>query len=115
MKGTASRAKLELYTATDGNHGRAVARMAKIFGVVAKVYVPSIMEQSTRALIAQEGAVVMVVDGDYDTAVKRSEEESVEANGILIQDTAWPGYEEIPQVSLIDVQPTNAESGLVDR
>ena len=103
VKDSASQAKLELDTATDGNHGRAVARMAKIFGVRAKVYVPSIMDESIRAWIAREGATVVVVDGNYDTAVKDSEKDSIKTKGILIQDTAWAGYEEIPQVSLLEV------------
>ncbi len=99
VREAAGRVNLELHTATDGNHGRAVARMARIFGVEAKVYVPSIMDEKTKALIMQEGATVIVVDGDYDTAVKLSEKDSTTSGGILIQDTAWPGYEEIPQVS----------------
>lgn len=99
VKDAAGGANLELYTATDGNHGRAVARMASIFGVGAKVYMPSVMDENTRALIAQEGAAVVVIDGDYDTAVQRSEQDSLHSGGILIQDTAWPGYEQVPQVS----------------
>ena len=99
VKDAASRANLELYTATDGNHGRAVARMARIFGVGAKVYVPGVMDEKTKALIRQEGAAVVVMNGDYDAAVKESEQDSIKASGILIQDTAWPSYEEVPQVS----------------
>lgn len=99
VKDAASRASLELYTATDGNHGRAVARMARIFGAGAKVYVPSVMDEKTKACIKEEGATLVDVDGDYDAAVKRSEQESISSGGILIQDTAWPGYEEVPQVS----------------
>ena len=102
VKDAASRTNLELFTATDGNHGRAVARMAKLFGIVANVYVPSVMDEKTRALIVQEGATVSVIDGEYDTAVRTSEQDSIRFGGILIQDTAWPGYEEIPQVSLIN-------------
>lgn len=110
VKDAASRASLELYTATDGNHGRAVARMAGIFGVGAKVYVPGVMDEKTKALIRQEGAGVIVVDGDYDAAVKRSEQDSINSGGILIQDTAWPGYEEVPQVSQLVTDSTNTEA-----
>ena len=99
VKDAASGARLTLYTATDGNHGRAVARMASIFDVAAKVFVPSVMDAHTSASIAQEGAAVVVIDGNYDTAVKRSEQDSLVSGGILIQDTAWPGYEQVPQVS----------------
>ncbi|KAL8785115.1 MAG: hypothetical protein Q9195_008761 [Heterodermia aff. obscurata] len=86
-----------LYTATDGNHGRAVARIGKILGVKVSVFVPRIMLFKTREFIKEEGATVNVVDGDYDAAVRAAETESKAAHGILVQDTAWPGYEEIPK------------------
>ena len=56
-----------LVTATDGNHGRAVARTAARLGVGATVFVPSVMRPEPAALIAGEGADVVRVDGDYDT------------------------------------------------
>ena len=59
-----------LVTATDGNHGRAVARMAAHFGVEATVFVPGVMRPETAARIADEGATVVWVDGDYDDAVR---------------------------------------------
>src|SRR3954471_20132300 len=59
-----------LVTATDGNHGRAVARMAAHFGVEATVFVPQLMLPQTAAPIADEGATVVRVDGDYDDAVR---------------------------------------------
>src|SRR5215467_6546805 len=60
-----------LVTATDGNHGRAVARMAAQFGVEATVFVPAVMVPQAAARIAGEGAQLLWVDGDYDTAVRR--------------------------------------------
>ena len=88
------------YTATDGNWGRAVARMGLMLGAQAKIYVPKVMVESTKNKIRQEGAEVVVVDGEYDLAVKEAERISIETGGLLISDTAWPGYEKIPQVSL---------------
>ena len=96
----AREANICLFTATDGNHGRAVARIANILGVKASVFVPHIMLDKTKGFIKGEGAFVTVVDGDYDAAVRAADEESRQAGGILIQDTAWPGYEEVPKVSL---------------
>ena len=95
----ARNADIRLYTASDGNHGRAVARIARILGVQACVFVPHIMLEKTKVLIRQEGALVTVVDGDYDDAVRETEKHTKHNNNILIQDTAWPGYEEIPKVS----------------
>jgi diaminopropionate ammonia-lyase len=81
-----------LVCATDGNHGRAVARMARHFGLAATVFVPDTMVRARRDAIAAEGARVEVVHGTYDDAVERA----AAADGLVIQDTAWPGYETIP-------------------
>ncbi|HET7304299.1 MAG TPA: pyridoxal-phosphate dependent enzyme [Segeticoccus sp.] len=86
-----------LVTATDGNHGRAVARMAAHFGTTATVFVPAVMQQGPADLIAAEGAQVVRVDGDYDQAVAAAAEYArADAGRALVQDTAWPGYEDVP-------------------
>ena len=96
--------KYSFYTATDGNWGRAVARMARILGASAFIYVPKVMVEATKQKIMQEGAEVIVVDADYDMAVKEAEKAATaQPNGLLIEDTAWPGYEDIPQVSMMSV------------
>jgi diaminopropionate ammonia-lyase len=81
-----------LACATDGNHGRAVARMARLLGLEAIVLVPASMIEARREAIAAEGARVEVVDGTYDEAVERV----AELDALVIQDTAWPGYETVP-------------------
>jgi diaminopropionate ammonia-lyase len=86
-----------LVTATDGNHGRAVARMAAHFGVEATVFVPHVTLSETADHIASEGARVVWVDGDYDAAVRRAAEFADEQpDRALVQDTAWDGYEQVP-------------------
>jgi diaminopropionate ammonia-lyase len=86
-----------LVTATDGNHGRAVARMAAHFGVEVTVFVPEAMLRVTAARITGEGAKVVWVDGDYDAAVHRAAEFADERpDRALVQDFAWDGYEEVP-------------------
>ncbi|HEX6234771.1 MAG TPA: pyridoxal-phosphate dependent enzyme [Jiangellaceae bacterium] len=88
---------VRLVTATDGNHGRAVARMAAYFGVEATVFVPHVMLPETAARITEEGAKVVWVDGDYDGAVRRAAEFADEQpDRALVQDTAWDGYEQVP-------------------
>ena len=87
----------ELVTATAGNHGRAVARMAAHFGVPATVFVPAVTLQETADLIATEGATLMRVDGDYDEAVRcAAKYADGEPSRALVQDTAWPGYTQVP-------------------
>jgi diaminopropionate ammonia-lyase len=84
-------------TATDGNHGRAVARMAAHFGVRAIVFVPVAMLPQTAARIAAEGAKVVWVDGDYNDAVRCAAAFAADQPGrALVQDTAWAGYEQVP-------------------
>ncbi|HEU0193895.1 MAG TPA: pyridoxal-phosphate dependent enzyme [Gaiellales bacterium] len=86
-----------LVTATDGNHGRAVARMAAHFGVAATVFVPEVMLSETAARIAAEGAKVVWVDGGYDDAVRWAAAFAADQPGrVLVQDTAWDGYEQVP-------------------
>lgn len=86
-----------LVTATDGNHGRAVARMAAHFGVRATVFVPEVMHPELAGLIEREGAEVVWVGGDYDETVRRAAAHADQrSDSALVQDTAWPGYEQVP-------------------
>ena len=84
-----------LVTATDGNHGRGVARVAAWFGVEAEVFVPEGTAAARIAGIESEGAGVTVIGGDFDDAVEAAASRAAEDTW-LIQDTSWPGYERIP-------------------
>lgn len=87
-----------LVAGTDGNHGRAVGRMAAHFGVGATVFVPAVMLPETADRIADEGATVVRVDGDYDEAVRRAAAYADDEPGrALVQDTAWVGYTQVPE------------------
>lgn len=85
----------KLATATDGNHGRAVAFMARLLGFQAEIFVPSGMARARIEAMESEGAVVTVVEGDYDDAVARSSQEANE-RCLVVSDTSWPGYETTP-------------------
>ena len=87
---------MTLAAATDGNHGRAVAHMAALLGFDAKIYVPAGTAQARIDGIASEGAQVEIVDGTYDDAVARSAEDANE-RCLVISDTSWPGYEQVPR------------------
>jgi diaminopropionate ammonia-lyase len=86
---------LDLVAATDGNHGRALARVAGLLGLGARIFVPAEMVAARREAIAGEGAEVVVVKGTYDEAVERSYEEAGE-RGLVVSDMSWSGYERIP-------------------
>ena len=93
----ARRPGLVLVTATDGNHGRAVARMARLCGAPARVFLPAVIGPAARAAIAGEGAEVVRVAGSYDDAVAEARQWAQGHQGAaLVQDTAWPGYEQVP-------------------
>jgi diaminopropionate ammonia-lyase len=89
-------ARPALSAATDGNHGRAVARMANVLGLEALIYVPAGTAQARIDAIATEGAAVTVVDGGYDDAVRRSAADAGE-RCLVISDTSWEGYERVPR------------------
>jgi diaminopropionate ammonia-lyase len=84
-----------IVTATDGNHGRAVARFARTFGQRAAVFVPDGVHPVAVQAIRDEGAHVTHVPGDYNNAVAAARDVA-SGGAILVQDMAWDGYEEIP-------------------
>jgi len=91
-------AAITLVTATDGNHGRAVARMAQLLALAARIYVPAGTTAKTLEAIADEGAQVVQTELRYDDVVRAAASSTTNRPAdILIQDTAWRGYEEIPQ------------------
>ncbi|KAI1087546.1 acetylornithine deacetylase [Rostrohypoxylon terebratum] len=86
-----------LYAATDGNHGRAVARMGTILSLPVEIHVPKDLDISTIDAIRSEGANVLVSKGNYDTAIEDAAAATDLGDGILIQDFSFKDYEEIPQ------------------
>lgn len=85
------------FTATDGNHGRGVAWAARQLKQKAVVHMPKNSAKSHFDNIAGEGAKVTIEDVNYDECVRMAAREALEARkGIVIQDTAWEGYEEVP-------------------
>jgi diaminopropionate ammonia-lyase len=76
--------------------------VASLLGIKSWIFVPSDVPDVTKAHIVREGGQIFTIDGDYDTAVRlaaSAAEELGEDHGVLVQDTAWEGYEDIPMVS----------------
>ena len=85
------------FTATDGNHGRGVAWAANRLGQKCVVRMPKGTTQTRLENIAKENATVTIEDLNYDECVRMAAKEAEGTErGIIIQDTAWDGYEEIP-------------------
>ena len=96
LRGHPGATEVTFTTATDGNHGRAVAWAARRAGHRAVVFIPAHAVPARVAAIRSEGAEVVLVEEGYDAAVRRAHEAAASRGWIAIQDTATPGYEEIP-------------------
>ena len=87
--------------ASDGNHGRAVAWGARMFGCDAVVYLPAHVTEARAEAIRSLGARVVRVDGEYDDAVARADRDARERGWTVISDTSYEGYMEIPRVVMV--------------
>jgi diaminopropionate ammonia-lyase len=89
---------LTLIAATDGNHGRAVARVARWFGLKSRIFVPSFVSPARCQAIEAEGAELRIIDGVYDASVDAALEAARSADSLLISDTARSPSDIIPQL-----------------
>lgn len=83
-------------TATDGNHGRGVAWAAEQLGLQAVVYMPKGSSLIRAQNIRHHGAECSITDLNYDDTVRLANKMAQEKGWVLLQDTAWQGYEQIP-------------------
>lgn len=83
-------------SATDGNHGRGVAWTANRLGQKCVIHMPKGSASERLENIKAEGAIADITEFNYDDAVRLSSREADENGWVLVQDTSWPGYEDIP-------------------
>ena len=83
--------------ATDGNHGRSVAWGAQRFGAGCCIFVHETVSAGRVAAIAAYGAEIRRVPGTYDDAVREAAATAEREGWIVVSDTSWPGYTEIPR------------------
>lgn len=83
--------------ATDGNHGRSVAWGAQRFGASCVIFVHEHVSQGRRDAIAQYGADIRVVPGNYDDAVREAQKQADAKGWFVVSDTSYPGYTEVPR------------------
>ena len=88
--------EITFVTATDGNHGRGVAWAASQFGHKSVVYMPKGSARERLENIRAAGAEASITELNYDDAVRLANHHAESFGWVLIQDTAWPGYEDIP-------------------
>ena len=95
-----NRSDVRLVTCSEGNWGRAVARMAGYLGMSLTLIVPGYMSEYTQDLLRGEGADVQVLkNGSYDDAIAAVKRDAESSAALMVMDTSWEGYEEIPGVS----------------
>ena len=88
--------EITFVTATDGNHGRGVAWTAARFGHKSVVYMPKGSARERLENIRAAGAEASVTALNYDDTVRMARRQAEEHGWILVQDTAWEGYEDVP-------------------
>lgn len=89
--------EITFVSATDGNHGRGVAWTAKQLRQKAVIYMPKGSALERLENIRAEGAEAEITDLNYDEAVRLAWKMAEEKGWIMVQDTAWEGYEDIPR------------------
>ena len=89
--------KLTFVTATDGNHGRGVAWTASRLGQRCVVYMPKGTAQERLNNILALGADASITDMSYDDCVRLAAKNAEKYGWVMVQDTAWAGYEDIPE------------------
>ncbi|WP_378955492.1 diaminopropionate ammonia-lyase [Pelosinus sp. sgz500959] len=89
--------EITFVTATDGNHGRGVAWAARQLQQKSVVYMPKGSSLTRLENIRAEGATASITELNYDEAVRLAAGKAEEHGWVMVQDTAWEGYEEIPE------------------
>lgn len=96
-KFAAEAAAITVATATDGNHGRSVAWGAKQAGCQCRIYIHAGVSKGREDAMAEFGAEVIRIKGDYDESVRLAASEA-KANGWqVISDTSYEGYMDVPR------------------
>ena len=90
-------AAITVCCATDGNHGRSVAWGAQLFGCRCVIYIHETVSQGRADAIRHYGAEVRRVPGNYDDAVRQAARDAEAEGWIVVSDTSYPGYTEIPR------------------
>jgi len=88
---------ITFFATTDGNHGRAVAWTANRLKQKMIVHMPKGASLTRLNNIRKEGAEANILDLNYDDAIRYTIKEAEKVpNGVIVQDTSWEGYEDIP-------------------
>jgi len=84
-------------SATDGNHGRSVAWGAKQFNCRCVIYIHAGVSEGRKEALEALGAKVIRVAGHYDEAVHQCALDSEKNGWLVVSDTSYEGYEDVPR------------------
>lgn len=90
-------AGLTVTCATDGNHGRSVAWGAQKFGCRCVIYVHATVSDARCQAIANYGADIIKVNGNYDDSVRQASIDAAERGWHVVSDTSYDGYVDVPR------------------
>lgn len=89
--------RVTVCAATDGNHGRSVSWGAQLFGCRCVIYIPDAVSAGRQRAMERYGAEVRRIDGTFDDAVRKADEEATARGWFVVADTTYPGYTEVPR------------------
>lgn len=89
--------KIVISCATDGNHGRSVAWGCRMFGCHCIIYIHRDVSRGRQQAMEALGAEVMRISGNYDESVRLADSEALRHGRIIVSDTSYPGYTDIPR------------------
>lgn len=88
--------ELTFISATDGNHGRGIAWAARELGQRSVIYMPKGSSMHRLTAIRSEGAHADITEVNYDETVRMCANLAEKNGWVMVQDTAWEGYDDIP-------------------
>ena len=89
--------KIVVSCATDGHHGRSVAWGAQMFGCGCVIYIHAGVSEGRKQAMEAFGATVIRIDGNYDESVRQADKDAKANDRIIVSDTSYEGYMEIPK------------------
>ncbi|MCF6450811.1 diaminopropionate ammonia-lyase [Vibrio sp. MMG022] len=90
-------AEIVVSCATDGNHGRSVAWGAQMFGCGCVIYIHKDVSEGRKHAMESFGAQVVRISGNYDESVRLADSEAKVHDRVIVSDTSYEGYMEIPK------------------
>ena len=87
-------------TATAGNHGRSVAWGARRLGLKCKIFISEFVSDARGKAMADLGADVIKVKGNYEKSLIECIKQSTENNWQIVQDVAWKDYMIVPKYTM---------------